>query len=54
MIYTVHVSQAILNFRIINFFVTLHLLKYFVHEDSQQGLYDILKMISLDYPENYS
>ena len=39
MIYTAHVSQAILNSRAIDFLVTLHLLKLFVHEDSQWGLY---------------
>ena len=41
MIYTVHVSQAILNSRTIDFLVPLNFLKFFVREDSQQGFYDI-------------
>ena len=41
MIYTVHASQAILNSRTIDILVTLHFLKFFVREDSQQRFYDI-------------
>ena len=52
MIYTVHVSQAILNSRTIDILVALHFLKFFVHEDSQQGFYDIWKTTSLDYQDN--
>ena len=52
MIYTVHVSQAILNSRTIYFLVTLHFLRFFVCEDSQQGIYDIWKTTSLDYQDN--
>ena len=36
MIYTVHVSQAILNSRTIDFLVPLHFLKFFVREDSRK------------------
>ena len=32
--------------------VSLHSLKFFLHEDSQQGLYNIWKTTSLDYQEN--
>ena len=52
MIYTVHVSQAILSSRTIDFHVTLHVLSFFVSEDSQQGFYDIWKTTSLDYQDN--
>ena len=34
-------KMAILNSRAIDFLVTLHFLKFFVREDSQQGLCDI-------------
>ena len=33
--------QAILNSSSIDFLFTSHLLNFFVHEDSQQGLFDI-------------
>ena len=52
MIYTVHVSQAILSSRTIDFHVALHVLRFFVSEDSQQGFYDIWKTTSLDYQDN--
>ena len=51
-IYTVHVSKAILNSRLIDFLVPLHFLKFFVREDSQQGFYDIWKTTSLDYQDS--
>ena len=41
MIYTVHASQAIFSSRTIYFLVPLHFLNFFLHEDSQQGFYDI-------------